>query len=128
MSFVALTACDPTYRTLSTAETAVAARHRAKAIALDVTFPKLDRYIAGHHLVILLVTFTYYAGIIHSAIGGNSYFVTRNDMSPAMQELSEAAKEAGISVLNKVGMDPIIDHLYAIITIGEVMTKMEMER
>lgn len=56
---------------------------------------------------------------------GNSYFVTRNDMSPAMQELREAAKEAGIIVLNKVGMDPIIDHLYAIITIGEVTTKME---
>ncbi|VTT62639.1 unnamed protein product, partial [Fusarium fujikuroi] len=48
-----------------------------------------------------------------------------NDMSPAMQELSEAAKEAAIIVSNKVGMDPIIDHLYAIISIGEVTTKME---
>lgn len=92
---------------------------------MDVTSSKLDRYIAGHHLVIFLVTFTYYAGIIRSAIGGNSYFVTRNDMSTAMQELSEAAKEAGIIALNKVGMDPIIDHLYAIIAIGEVTTKME---
>lgn len=46
-------------------------------------------------------------------------------MSPAMQELREAAKEAGIIVLNKVGMDPIIEHLYAIIAIGQVTTKME---
>lgn len=51
------------------AETAVAARHRAKATTFDVTSSKLDRYIAGHHLVILLVTFTYYAGIIRFAIG-----------------------------------------------------------
>jgi len=40
-----------------------------------------------------------------------------------MRELDRAAKEAGITVLNEVGMDPGIDHLYAVKTIGEVHEK-----
>lgn len=40
-----------------------------------------------------------------------------------MRELDDAAKEAGITVLNEVGVDPGVDHLYAIKTIGEVHDK-----
>ncbi|KAF4450216.1 saccharopine dehydrogenase [Fusarium austroafricanum] len=41
----------------------------------------------------------------------------------ALREPGEAAKEAGITVLNEVGIDPGIDHLYAIKAIGEVHEK-----
>lgn len=37
-----------------------------------------------------------------------------------MAELDAAAKEAGITVMNEIGVDPGIDHLYAIKTINEV--------
>lgn len=37
-----------------------------------------------------------------------------------MQEFDQAAKDAGITVFNEVGVDPGIDHLYAIKTIEEV--------
>jgi saccharopine dehydrogenase-like NADP-dependent oxidoreductase len=37
-----------------------------------------------------------------------------------MQELEQAAKDAGIIVMNEIGLDPGIDHLYAIKTIEEV--------
>jgi spermidine synthase len=37
-----------------------------------------------------------------------------------MRELDAAAKEAGIVVFNEIGLDPGIDHLYAIKTIAEV--------
>lgn len=37
-----------------------------------------------------------------------------------MMELDAAAKEAGITVMNEIGLDPGIDHLYAIKTIDEV--------
>ncbi|KAK0385524.1 hypothetical protein NLU13_6704 [Sarocladium strictum] len=40
-----------------------------------------------------------------------------------MRQLDEAAKKAGIVVLNEVGMDPGIDHLYAVKTISEVHAK-----
>lgn len=40
-----------------------------------------------------------------------------------MQALDAAAKEAGITVLNEVGLDPGLDHCYAIKTIDEVHEK-----
>lgn len=33
-------------------------------------------------------------------------------VSPAMLELEEEVKEAGITVMNEIGLDPGIDHLY----------------
>ncbi len=41
-------------------------------------------------------------------------------VSPAMMALDEKAKEAGITVMNEIGLDPGIDHLYAVKTIDEV--------
>jgi saccharopine dehydrogenase-like NADP-dependent oxidoreductase len=40
-----------------------------------------------------------------------------------MRELEPAVKEAGIVVMNEVGVDPGVDHLYAIKTIDEVHAK-----
>jgi saccharopine dehydrogenase (NADP+, L-glutamate forming) len=40
-----------------------------------------------------------------------------------MQELDGPAKNVGITVLNEVGFDPGVDHLYAIKVIGEVHDK-----
>lgn len=40
-----------------------------------------------------------------------------------MRELDAAAKEAGIVVMNEIGLDPGIDHLYAVKTIEEVHAK-----
>jgi hypothetical protein len=40
-----------------------------------------------------------------------------------MRQLNGDVKEAGITVLNEVGVDPGVDHLYAIKTIGEVHDK-----
>lgn len=37
-----------------------------------------------------------------------------------MQELEAQVKEAGITVMNEIGLDPGIDHLYAVKTIDEV--------
>jgi saccharopine dehydrogenase (NADP+, L-glutamate forming) len=46
--------------------------------------------------------------------------VTTSYVSDAMLELDEEAKKAGITVMNEIGLDPGIDHLYAIKTIEEV--------
>ncbi|KAH6678890.1 saccharopine dehydrogenase [Plectosphaerella plurivora] len=110
-------------RTLSTAEKVVAGRPRATAIALDVASPDLDRYIKDNDVVVSLVPFVYHARVIRSAIEGKTHVVTTSYVSPAIRELDTAAKEAGIIVLNEVGVDPGVDHLYAIKTIDEVHKK-----
>lgn len=92
-------------------------------MALDVTSSDLDAHIADHDLVISLVPFVFHAAIIRSAIKAKTHVVTTSYVSDAMRELDGAAAEAGITVLNEVGMDPGVDHLYAIKTIGEVHDK-----
>jgi alpha-aminoadipic semialdehyde synthase len=39
--------------------------------------------------------------------------VTASYCSPQLNELNEAAKEAGVTIVNEVGLDPGIDHLLA---------------
>ena len=62
----------------------------------------------------------YHAEVIKLAIKNKANVVTTSYVSPAMKELESAAKEAGIVVLNEVGVDPGVDHLYAVQKIGEI--------
>ncbi|KAK3292123.1 saccharopine dehydrogenase [Chaetomium fimeti] len=110
-------------RTLSAAEKLAAGLPRVTALALDVKSLDLDTHVADHDVVISLVPFIYHADVIRSAIKGKTQVVTTSYVSPAMRELDAAAKEAGITILNEVGVDPGVDHLYAIKTIGEVHAK-----
>lgn len=61
-----------------------------------------------------MIPYTHHATVIKSAIKSKKHVVTTSYVSPAMQELDAAAKEAGITVLNEIGLDPGIDHLYAV--------------
>jgi len=81
--------------------------------ALDAEMEKVD-------LAISLIPYTYHATVIRSAIRKKKNVVTTSYVSPAMMELDAQAKEAGITVLNEIGLDPGLDHLYAVKTIAEV--------
>ncbi|RYO81472.1 hypothetical protein DL764_009762 [Monosporascus ibericus] len=112
-------------RTLSTAQNVANSSERpsATAIQLDVESPELGCAIAEHDLVISLVPFVYHAEVIRLAIKGKINVVTTSYISPAMKDLHDAAVEAGITVLNEVGVDPGVDHLYAVKAIGEIHEK-----
>jgi saccharopine dehydrogenase (NADP+, L-glutamate forming) len=62
----------------------------------------------------------YHPAVIRAAIKGNTQVVTTSYVSDAIRELDNAAKAAGITVLNEVGVDPGVDHLYAVKKIDEV--------
>lgn len=79
--------------------------------------------MAAHDLVISLIPYTHHAAVIKAAIKGKTNVVTTSYVSPAMRELDAAAREAGIIVLNEVGLDPGIDHLYAVKVIEEIHAK-----
>ncbi|KAL0057758.1 hypothetical protein AAF712_015588 [Marasmius tenuissimus] len=91
-------------------------------ISLDVSnAAELERQVATHDLVISLIPYTYRADVIKAVIKGKTdSVVMTSSISSAMRELHPAAKEAGIIVLNEIGLDPGIDHLYAVKTIDEV--------
>lgn len=115
----------------------VASFRLARAQALVATFPaagdklraaqvdvqdeaSLDNLVARCDLVISLVPYIYHANVIKSAIRFKKNVTTTSYVSPAMLELDEAAKEAGITVMNEIGLDPGVDHIYALKVIREV--------
>ncbi|KAJ2304657.1 saccharopine dehydrogenase (NADP+, L-glutamate-forming), partial [Coemansia sp. RSA 2702] len=93
----------------------------ASAISLDVEDDAaLDAAVAAHDLTISLIPYTQHARVIKAAIKSKKHVVTTSYISPAMEELDAAAKEAGIVCMNEIGLDPGIDHLYALKIINEV--------
>ena len=115
---------DLACRTLPTAQALAGRYPRAKAAALDVSsIPELESQISAHDLVISIVPYTHHASIIKLAIKYKVNVVTTSYVSDAIRELDVSAKEAGIVVLNEVGVDPGVDHLYAIKKIHEVHSK-----
>ncbi|PQE32642.1 Saccharopine dehydrogenase protein [Rutstroemia sp. NJR-2017a WRK4] len=111
-------------RTLSSAQALASKTPGAETLALDVSDTEsLDTHIAAHDLVISLVPYVHHPAVIRSAIKEKTNVVTTSYVSPAMRELEDEVKNAGIVVLNEVGVDPGVDHLYAIKTIDEVHAK-----
>ncbi|CAG8974978.1 hypothetical protein HYALB_00012101 [Hymenoscyphus albidus] len=108
-------------RTLESAKKLSEGVKNAHPISVDVTDEKaLDAAVANHDLVISLIPYTFHATVIKSAIRNKKNVVTTSYVSPAMLELEEECKAAGITVMNEIGLDPGIDHLYAVKTIEEV--------
>lgn len=108
-------------RGLDSAKKLSAGVKNASPISLDVNdAAALDAAVGNHDLVISLIPYTFHAKVIQSAIRQKKHVVTTSYVSPAMMELDAAAKEAGITVMNEIGLDPGIDHLYAVKTIEEV--------
>jgi saccharopine dehydrogenase (NADP+, L-glutamate forming) len=113
--------CVSACRTLESAKKLSAGVKNAHPISLDVTDEAaLDAEVAKNDLVISLIPYTFHATVIKSAIRNKKNMVTTSYVSDAMLELNEEAKKAGITVMNEIGLDPGIDHLYAIKTIEEV--------
>jgi hypothetical protein len=111
-------------RTLASAEALASGLPDAKAIAVDVTSPEaLDAQVAAHDVIISLVPYIYHPQVIKSAIKNKKHAVTTSYVSPEIRALEPEVKKAGIVVLNEIGLDPGIDHLYAVKTIDEVHEK-----
>lgn len=58
--------------------------------------------------------------MIKLAIRNRVNVVTASYVSPEIKDLEGAAQMAGISVLSEMGVDPGVDHLYAVKKIDEV--------
>lgn len=96
----------------------------SKSISLDVDDQHaLEQEISKYDLVISLIPYIHHVKVIKAAIKTKKHVVTTSYVSQAMQDLHQDAKDAGITVFNEIGVDPGIDHLYAIKTIDRVHAK-----
>ena len=108
-------------RTLESAQKLCKDVKGAKAISLDVENESaLDAEVGKVDVAISLIPYTFHPLVIKSAIRTKVNVVTTSYTSPAMVELEKEISEAGITVMNEIGLDPGIDHLFAIKTIDEV--------
>lgn len=108
-------------RTIKSAQDLCSGRVNCTPISLDVgDAAALEAEVAKVELVISLIPYTYHDAVIKAAIAQKKHVVTTSYINPKMAELDSAAKDAGITVLNEIGLDPGIDHLYAVKTIDEV--------
>lgn len=93
----------------------------ADAISLDVNDEKaLDEAVSKVDLVISLIPYTYHVLVVKAAIKNKKHVVTTSYINPKLQELEQQILDAGITVMNEIGLDPGIDHLYAVKTFEEV--------
>lgn len=93
----------------------------AKAISLDVSDESaLDEQVAKFDLVISLIPYTFHEKVVKSAIKFKKNVVTTSYINPQLKALEQQIKDAGITVMNEIGLDPGIDHLYAVKTFEEV--------
>lgn len=89
---------------MNTAQSLASSLPQTTAVSLDVSnSTDLDKAIQAHNLVISLVPYIYHSAVIKLAIKNKVNVVTTSYVSPAIRELEQSAKEAGIVILNEVG-------------------------
>jgi saccharopine dehydrogenase-like NADP-dependent oxidoreductase len=111
-------------RTVAKAEELIKGKSRGKAVSLDVSNrDSLDALIKGCDIAISLVPYTHHVTIAELCLKHRKNMITTSYVSDAMRALDGAAREAGILILNEIGLDPGIDHMSAMRVIDHVAKK-----
>jgi len=80
----------------------------------------LDEMIAGHDITVSLLPFAFHVGVATLCLKYRKSMVTTSYVKPEMRALDEAAREAGVILLNEIGLDPGIDHMSAMRIIDHI--------
>lgn len=80
----------------------------------------LDDMVKRHDLVISLLPAMHHPTVAKAAIKNKKQMLTTSYVSPEMQALDQEAKDAGIIIMNEIGLDPGIDHMSAMRVIDGV--------
>ncbi len=111
-------------RTKSKAEEMIAGHPNGTAIAWMVEDEEtLSRMISEHDLSVSLLPYLHHLLVAKYCIIHKKNMVTTSYVKPEMQALDAQAKEAGIIILNELGLDPGIDHMSAMRIIDHVHNK-----
>lgn len=114
----------------------VATRTESKAIAMIDGHPNgkslawtvddtetLDKLVAENDLSVSLLPFDYHPMVAKMCIKHKKNMVTTSYVKQEMKDLDAEAKQAGIIILNEIGVDPGIDHMSAMRIIDNVHNK-----
>ncbi|MBS3943248.1 MAG: saccharopine dehydrogenase NADP-binding domain-containing protein [Dethiobacter sp.] len=108
-------------RTVGKAEKLIEGHPRGAAKELDLKNEGvLNEEVKWADLVISMVPYTFHPKVAEFCIAHKKHMVTTSYVSEAMKKLDVKAREAGIIILNELGLDPGIDHMEAMRVIDEV--------
>ncbi len=108
-------------RTVSKAIKLIDGNLRGEAVELNVTNDdQLEELIRKCDLAISLLPYTYHVKVARLCIRHKKHMVTTSYISDTMRALDQEARNAGILILNEIGVDPGIDHMSAMRIIHNV--------
>ena len=93
---------------------------RAQCLDIETNRDGLDQLVAEHDLAVSLLPYAYHPRVAEACIRHQKHMVTASYVTDEMRALDGAAREAGVTILNEVGVDPGIDHMMAIDVIRRV--------
>ncbi|HHE37198.1 MAG TPA: saccharopine dehydrogenase [Candidatus Cloacimonetes bacterium] len=73
----------------------------------------MEDYVKESDLVVSLLPANYHVKVAKKCIQLKKNMVTTSYISPEMRALDQEAKDAGVIILNEIGVDPGIDHMSA---------------
>jgi len=102
-------------RTVSKAQALIGERPNGRALAFDIERDgqSLGALVAGCDLAVSLLPYIHHLAVARECIAHGVHLVTTSYVKPEMRALDGAAKEAGVILLNEIGLDPGIDHMSA---------------
>ncbi len=109
-------------RTKEKAERLIQGCDNAIAVAFNIVKDDelLDSLTSKTDLVCSLLPYTFHVKAAKIAIRHKKHFCTTSYISPEMKALDDAAKNAGVLILNECGVDPGIDHMSAMKIIDKI--------
>ena len=76
--------------------------------------------ISTHDLTVSLLPYVFHLMVAKHCIASHKNMVTTSYVKPEMKALDTQAKDAGIIILNEIGLDPGIDHMSAMRIIDRI--------
>ncbi len=108
-------------RTVSKAVKLIDGHERGEALSLNVEDKEaLEKLVCDHDLSISLLPYAYHVTVAEFCLKYKKQMVTTSYVSPEMNALDGQAKDAGITILNEIGLDPGIDHMSAMKIIHKI--------
>ncbi|MCL7454147.1 MAG: saccharopine dehydrogenase NADP-binding domain-containing protein [Anaerolineae bacterium] len=111
-------------RTVEKAEELVKGHPRGRAVALNVQDEAaLEDLIREADLAVSMLPYVYHPTVAALCVKHGKHMVTTSYVKDAMAALDRPAREAGVILLNEIGVDPGIDHMSAMRLIHGVEAK-----
>ena len=109
---------------VSKAASVIGRREHGNAVALDAQNQNVvENLVKAHDIIVSLLPYAFHPTVAKQCIRHRKNMVTASYVKPEMQTLDKEAREAGIIILNELGLDPGIDHISAMKIIDNVHEK-----